>query len=45
MLAAVGAYQVIGGWEEGLLGMCEGEKRTLTIPPTKAYGTFFMYIR
>ena len=44
-LATVGAYQVISGWEEGLLGMCEGEKRTLTIPPTKAYGTFFMYIR
>ncbi|KAI0744160.1 hypothetical protein C8Q80DRAFT_1106471 [Daedaleopsis nitida] len=34
----LGAYQVISGWEEGLLGMCEGEKRTLTIPPTKAYG-------
>ena len=36
---AVGAYQVISGWEEGLKGMCQGEKRTLTIPSTMAYGT------
>ncbi|KAI0779403.1 hypothetical protein C8Q74DRAFT_1199146 [Fomes fomentarius] len=35
----LGSYQVISGWEEGLLGMCQGEKRTLTIPPTKAYGS------
>ncbi|KAJ8901671.1 hypothetical protein NDN08_003877 [Rhodosorus marinus] len=34
----VGVGQVIQGWDEGLLGMCEGEKRTLTIPPNKAYG-------
>lgn len=25
-------------WEEGLLDMCIGEKRTLTIPPSKGYG-------
>ncbi|KAI0692012.1 hypothetical protein C8T65DRAFT_670138 [Cerioporus squamosus] len=35
----LGAHQVITGWEEGLQGMCQGEKRTLTIPPTKAYGS------
>ena len=38
--SAVGAYQVISGWEEGLKEMCQGEKRTLTIPSTMAYGAF-----
>ena len=26
------------GWREGLLGMCPGEKRRLTIPPHLAFG-------
>lgn len=35
---AIGKGMVIRGWDEGLLDMCIGEKRTLVIPPGKAYG-------
>jgi FKBP-type peptidyl-prolyl cis-trans isomerase len=35
----LGAGQVIKGWDEGLLGMKIGEKKTLTIPPEKGYGS------
>ncbi|KAJ3482236.1 hypothetical protein NLI96_g7106 [Meripilus lineatus] len=35
----LGAGQVIRGWDEGLKGMCQGEKRTLTIPSNMAYGS------
>ncbi|MFA6257204.1 MAG: FKBP-type peptidyl-prolyl cis-trans isomerase [Candidatus Paceibacterota bacterium] len=34
----LGAGKVIPGWEEGIVGMKVGEKKTLVIPPEKAYG-------
>ena len=34
----VGKGQVIKGWDEGLLDMCPGDERKLTIPPEFGYG-------
>eukprot|EP00299_Pterocystis_sp_00344_P018654 c930_g1_i1.p1 GENE.c930_g1_i1~~c930_g1_i1.p1 ORF type:complete len:164 (-),score=47.56 c930_g1_i1:26-517(-) len=34
----LGIGQVIQGWDEGLVGMCQGEERILTIPPEMGYG-------
>lgn len=34
----MGRGYVIAGMDEGLIGVCVGEKRTITIPPHLAYG-------
>ncbi|CAD6196867.1 unnamed protein product [Caenorhabditis auriculariae] len=34
----LGQGQVIKGWDQGLLNMCVGERRVLTIPPHLGYG-------
>ncbi|CAM9248594.1 unnamed protein product, partial [Ectocarpus fasciculatus] len=34
----LGQGRVIQGWEQGLLDMCIGEKRTLVVPPELGYG-------
>jgi FK506-binding protein 2/FK506-binding protein 14 len=35
----IGKGMVIKGWEMGLLDMCPGEQRKLTIPPELGYGS------
>ena len=34
----IGVGQMIKGWEEGVLGMCVGEKRKLIVHPALGYG-------
>lgn len=34
----LGERQVIKGVDMGLMNMCEGERRRLTVPPILAYG-------
>jgi len=37
---SLGEGEVVQGWEQGLLDMCVGEKRTLVVPPELAYGEY-----
>jgi len=34
----LGKGEVLPGWEQGMLGMCVGENRTLIVPPSLGYG-------
>jgi len=36
----VGAGQMIGGFDSGVVGMVVGEEKTLRIPPQEAYGPY-----
>lgn len=38
----IGAGYVIRGWDEGILGMKKGGKRTLTVPYQYGYGKYGM---
>ena len=35
----IGTRKVIAGWEQGLLGRCQGDELTLIIPPHLGYGS------
>ena len=41
LVFTLGEGELIDGFEEGLLEMKAGEKRTVTLPPEKAYGERF----
>ncbi|WP_342213309.1 FKBP-type peptidyl-prolyl cis-trans isomerase, partial [Nocardia wallacei] len=38
MVWAMGAGEVIPGWDQGLAGVTEGSRRLLIIPPNLGYG-------
>lgn len=40
MDVTLGAHQVIQGFEDALMGMEKGDKKTVTIPSAEAYGAY-----
>ena len=34
----LGNGEVIQGWDQGMIGMCVGEVRQITVPPELGYG-------
>jgi FKBP-type peptidyl-prolyl cis-trans isomerase len=38
LVCTLGRNEVMPGWEDGLVGMREGGRRRLTIPPSRAFG-------
>jgi len=41
LVFTLGEGELIDGFEEGVLGIAVGEKKTVVIPPEKAYGEFY----
>lgn len=39
LAVTIGVGQVIQGWDQGLIGLCEGAKAILVVPPELGYGS------
>jgi FKBP-type peptidyl-prolyl cis-trans isomerase 2 len=40
LVFTIGDQRVLPGFEKAVIGMCQGEKKTVSIPPEDAYGHF-----